>query len=171
MTSSRQNTVAIDEKTCRHILSLSGGKDSTALALYMRDRIPNMEYVFCDTGEELPETKDYLLRLEAQLGIAIVRLNPERPFMHYLQLYRGVLPDPRTRWCTRVLKLRPFENYIGDNPVFLYVGIRADEPHRSGYISTKSNIIRGAWAGHGFYLLLRFFLSVSGKCGAGQGQA
>ena len=37
----------------RHILSLSGGKDSTALALYMRDRVPEMEYVFCDTGEDL----------------------------------------------------------------------------------------------------------------------
>ncbi len=40
-----------------------------------------------------------------------------------------------------MLKLRPFENYIGNDPVYLYVGIRADEPHRSGYISTKSNII------------------------------
>jgi 3'-phosphoadenosine 5'-phosphosulfate sulfotransferase (PAPS reductase)/FAD synthetase len=26
----------------------------------MRDRIPELEYVFCDTGEELPETYDYL---------------------------------------------------------------------------------------------------------------
>ena len=129
-----------DEKSCRHILSLSGGKDSTALALYMRDRIPQMEYVFCDTGEELAETYEYLLKIEAQLGVKITRLNPERRFRHYLDIYRGVLPDPRTRWCTRMLKLRPFENYIGENPVSLYVGIRADEPHRTGYISTKPNI-------------------------------
>jgi len=141
MTGKKPKSPSFDEKSCRHILSLSGGKDSTALALYMRDRIPQMEYVFCDTGEELAETYDYLLKIEAQLGITITKLNPERRFRHYLDLYRGVLPDPRTRWCTRMLKLHPFEQYIGEAPVLLYVGIRADEPHRTGYVSTKPNII------------------------------
>lgn len=140
MTSKKSNIPSYDDKSCRHILSLSGGKDSTALALYMRDRVPQMEYVFCDTGEELAETYDYLLKIEAQLGVKINKLNPVRRFRHYLDLYRGVLPDPRTRWCTRMLKLRPFEEYIGDDPVYLYVGIRADEPSRTGYISTKPNI-------------------------------
>lgn len=129
-----------DHRECRHILSLSGGKDSTALALYMRDKIPQMEYVFCDTGEELPETKDYLLKIQAHMGRDVKVLNPDRPFEHYLKLYRGVLPDPRTRWCTRMLKIRPFEKYIGNDPVVLYIGIRADESHRKGYISTKPNI-------------------------------
>lgn len=124
----------------RHILSLSGGKDSTALAIYMRDRVPEMEYVFCDTGEELAETYEYLDRLEAYLGKPIVRLNPERPFAHYLELYRGVLPDARTRWCTRMLKIKPFEKYVGDDTVVSYIAIRADEAHRKGYISTKPNI-------------------------------
>jgi len=125
----------------RHILSLSGGKDSTALAIYMRDRISDMEYVFCDTGEELPETKEYLDKLEVFLGKNINRLNPERPFTHYLNLYNGVLPDARTRWCTRKLKIEPFEKFVGDHPCYSYVGIRADEQHRKGYISTKPNII------------------------------
>jgi 3'-phosphoadenosine 5'-phosphosulfate sulfotransferase (PAPS reductase)/FAD synthetase len=124
----------------RHILSLSGGKDSTALAIYMRDRVPEMEYVFCDTGEELPETYEYLNRLEAFLGKPIVRLNPERPFSHYLHVYRGVLPDARTRWCTRKLKIEPFEKHVGDDLVFSYIGIRADE-NRQGYISSKPNIV------------------------------
>ena len=44
----------------RHILSLSGGKDSAALAIYMRDRVTEMEYVFSDTRKELPETYEYL---------------------------------------------------------------------------------------------------------------
>jgi hypothetical protein len=125
----------------RHILSLSGGKDSTALAIYMRDRVPEMEYVFCDTGEELPETYEYLDRLEAYLGKPIVRLNPDRPFQHYLQLYNGMLPDARSRWCTRKLKIEPFERFVGDDIVYSYIGIRADEPQRKGYISTKPNII------------------------------
>lgn len=125
----------------RHILSLSGGKDSTALALYMKDKIPDMEFIFCDTGEELPETREYLLKIQAYLGKEIKILNPDRQFEHYLNLYRGVLPDPRTRWCTKMLKIRPFEWYVGNDLVFLYIGIRADESHRKGYISTKPNII------------------------------
>lgn len=39
-------------KQVRHILSLSGGKDSAALALYMRNRVPEMEYIFNDTRKE-----------------------------------------------------------------------------------------------------------------------
>ncbi len=128
-------------KPVRHILSLSGGKDSTALAIYLRDRIPELEYVFCDTGKELPETYDYLERLEIYLGKPVVRLNSDRDFDHYLQIYNHVLPDARTRWCTRKLKIEPFERYVGEGPCYNYIGIRADEPHRKGYISTKPNII------------------------------
>jgi len=123
----------------RHILSLSGGKDSTALAIYMRDRVVEMEYVFCDTQKELPETYEYLGRLEAYLGRRIVRLNAERGFDHWLDLYNGYLPSSRMRWCTRQLKIRPFEKYVGDDAVVSYIGIRADED-REGYISTKPNI-------------------------------
>ena len=52
----------------RHIVNLSGGKDSTALAIFLRDKLPRLEYVFCDTHKELPETYDYLDRLENFLG-------------------------------------------------------------------------------------------------------
>ncbi len=123
----------------RHILNISGGKDSSALAIYMRGKVPEMEYVFCDTQKELPETYEYLDRLEAYVGKPIVRLNAERGFDHWLQMYGGYLPSSRMRWCTRQLKLKPFENYVGDDPVVSYVGIRADED-REGYISTKQNI-------------------------------
>jgi 3'-phosphoadenosine 5'-phosphosulfate sulfotransferase (PAPS reductase)/FAD synthetase len=73
----------------RHILALSGGKDSSALAVYMRDEVPRMEYVFCDTGKELPETYEYLAKFEAFLGQPVVRLNPERGFDHWLEVYGG----------------------------------------------------------------------------------
>ncbi len=130
-----------DGRPVRHILSLSGGKDSTALAIYLRDRIPELEYVFCDTGKELPETYEYIDRLEVYLGRKVIRLNSDRDFDHYLQIYNNVLPDARTRWCTRKLKIEPFERYVGDDPCYNYIGIRADEPQRKGYISTKPNII------------------------------
>ena len=123
----------------RHILSMSGGKDSTALAVFMRDKVPEMEYVFCDTEKELPETYEYLDRVQAYLGKTIHRLNANRGFDHWLQLYGGYLPSGRMRWCTRMLKLKPFEEFVGDDEVVSYVGIRADE-NREGYISTKPNI-------------------------------
>jgi 3'-phosphoadenosine 5'-phosphosulfate sulfotransferase (PAPS reductase)/FAD synthetase len=129
----------MSEKKVRHILSLSGGKDSSALAVYMRDRVPEMEYVFCDTRKELTETYEYLAKLEAFLGKRIVRLNDERGFDHWLQVYGGYLPSPHMRWCTRQLKLKPFEKYVGSDEVVSYVGIRADED-REGYVSTKPNI-------------------------------
>ena len=128
----------------RHVLLLSGGKDSTALALYMRERYPeiDMEYVFCDTHKELQETYEYLNKIEAFLGKRIERLSSERGergFDHWLDVYRGYLPSPSMRWCTKKLKIEPFEKHVGDDPVRLYVGLRADE-HREGYISTKPNI-------------------------------
>jgi 3'-phosphoadenosine 5'-phosphosulfate sulfotransferase (PAPS reductase)/FAD synthetase len=123
----------------RHILSLSGGKDSAALAIYMRDRVENMEYIFHDTDKELPETYQYIGRLEAILGKPIVKTSPTDTFDHWLTVYRGMLPSNHRRWCTRMLKLKPFEAYVGDGPVINYVGLRADE-QRTGYISTKPNI-------------------------------
>lgn len=123
----------------RHIVSLSGGKDSTALAIFLRDKIPQLEYIFCDTHEELQETYDYLDLLEAFLQRKIQRLNPSRGFEHWLDMYNGMLPSAQVRWCTRKLKIEPFEEYVGNDAVWSYVGIRADE-NRSGYVSTKPNI-------------------------------
>jgi 3'-phosphoadenosine 5'-phosphosulfate sulfotransferase (PAPS reductase)/FAD synthetase len=128
------------EKPVRHILALSGGKDSSALAVHMRGKIPNMEYVFCDTGEELEETYEYISKLQDYLCKKVEILRSGRDFKHYVDLFRGVLPDARTRWCTRLLKLKPYEDFIGNDLVISYVGIRADELHRTGYISTKTNI-------------------------------
>ncbi len=123
----------------RHILSLSGGKDSAALAIYMRDRVPEMEYIFHDTHKELPETYEYLARLEAILGKNVVRTSPRISFDHWLKVYGGMLPSNHRRWCTKMLKIKPFEEYVGAEPVINYVGLRADED-REGYISHKSNI-------------------------------
>lgn len=135
-----------DSERPRHILGISGGKDSSALAVYMRDRIPEMEYVFCDTGKELPETYEFIDRLEVFLNNHIVRLPKELPgysdrydFDHWLEMFGGMLPSSNVRWCTKNLKLIPFEKYIGEDFVYNYVGIRADE-HREGYISRRSNV-------------------------------
>jgi 3'-phosphoadenosine 5'-phosphosulfate sulfotransferase (PAPS reductase)/FAD synthetase len=130
------------EPDARHILSLSGGKDSTALAIHLHERIADLEYVFCDTEKELPETYDYLARLEAFLGKPIHYLKHDgKGFDELLMARGGYLPSPQVRWCTEYLKIKPFEKYVGDDLVYNYIGIRADEPHRRGYISTKPNIV------------------------------
>ena len=131
-----------------HVLGLSGGKDSAALAIFMRQRYPelNIKYFFTDTGKELPEVYEFLAKLEGFLGKRIERLNPHRDFDFWLREYGHFLPSPKTRWCTRQLKLLPFKNWVrpwlsnGDK-VFSYVAIRADEDHREGLISQHENLI------------------------------
>jgi len=111
----------------RHICGISGGKDSSALAVFMRDTVPDMEYFFCDTGAELPETYEYLSRLEVVLGKPIARLNANKGFDHWFEMFRGALPSPQMRWCTNYMKIKPLEDWIGDEPAISYVAIRADE--------------------------------------------
>ena len=124
----------------RHVCGISGGKDSSALAIYLRDRVPDMEYFFCDTGAELPETYEFLDKLEVILGKKIERINAQRGFEHWFEVYRGALPSPQMRWCTKQMKIKPLEEWIGSEPTTSYVAIRADERNRKGYVSTKPNI-------------------------------
>ena len=135
-----------------HIVNISGGKDSAALAVYIRTKYPEIhkvaEYVFCDTDCELEETYEYLDVLEDYLGKPIKKLNaitlldirdkPGRnPFDIILkEQFGGYLPSPRSRWCTRALKIEPFEAFVGQNEAFSYIGIRHDEK-RDGYVAKK----------------------------------
>ena len=136
------NTVA------HHVLGLSGGRDSAALAVHMRDSYPDLDidYFFTDTGKELPEVYEFLVKLEGFLGKPIRRLNPDRDFDFWLKQYGNFLPSAQTRWCTRQLKLRPFEQWVrpmldGGDVVYSYVAIRADEEYREGYASKHQNLI------------------------------
>lgn len=132
----------------KHVLGLSGGRDSAALAVYMRQNHPelNIEYFFTDTGKELPEVYEYLGRLEGFLGQPILRLNPDRDFDFWLKQYNDFLPSAQTRWCTRQLKLRPFEHWLRPLldegiTVYSYVAIRSDEEYREGYSSKNDRLI------------------------------
>jgi hypothetical protein len=131
----------------KHVLGLSGGRDSAALAIYMRQHHPeiDVEYFFTDTGKELPEVYEFLNRLEGFLGKPITSLNPDRDFDFWLKQYKNFLPSAQTRWCTRQLKLRPFEqwvqSFLDDGfHVVSYVAIRADEQYREGYSSNKDRL-------------------------------
>ena len=133
----------------KHVLGLSGGRDSAALAIFMRQNYPhlNIDYFFTDTGKELPEVYEFLGQLEGFLGKPILRLNPDRDFDYWLKQYNQFLPSPQTRWCTRQLKLRPFEQWIKPyldegTMVHSYVAIRSDEEYRQGYNAAKQNNLK-----------------------------
>lgn len=148
----RKNT-----KNERHILALSGGKDSAALAVYMREEYPHLDldYVFIDSGCELPETYEYLDRIRAVLNIDITVLKPEKSWDNYWAYAKvkhtnygsfTYLPSPQNRWCTEVLKLQPYDVWLQkkypDYIIHSYVGLRADEKgDRQGFKAPKANIV------------------------------
>ncbi|WP_298565453.1 phosphoadenosine phosphosulfate reductase family protein [uncultured Aliiroseovarius sp.] len=133
----------------KHVLGLSGGKDSSALAIYMSQAHPELdiEYFFTDTGEELDEVYEYLAMLEGFLGKKIRYLDPGRDFKFYLAQYNQFLPSAQTRWCTKDLKIKPFEKWVKSEftehgyTVYSYVAIRADEDFRQGLNSKNGNLI------------------------------
>ena len=131
------------EKEC-YILTLSGGKDSTALALFIMDNMPELhekiEYVFYDTGLDLPETYDYLNKIEVFLDKKITYVKPEKSFDHIFST-TGMLPNMFARWCTVELKVKPSVKFFkrkileeGYEKIHLYAGIRADESYRDGVV-------------------------------------
>jgi 3'-phosphoadenosine 5'-phosphosulfate sulfotransferase (PAPS reductase)/FAD synthetase len=85
-----------NDPSVRHVLGLSGGKDSAALAIYISQRYPKIhdrvEYYFTDTGAELPEVHQFLDKLEAYLGKEIVRLNSGKTFEEWLEQHNKFLP-------------------------------------------------------------------------------
>jgi len=133
----------------KHVLGISGGKDSAALAIYLHEKYPEIEftYYYTDTGKELDETYQLLENIEIYLGKKIEHLvaedakaSDENPFDFFYKSFNGYMPSPTARWCTNHMKLQPFEKFIGtETPTVSYVGIRGDE-EREGYISKKSNI-------------------------------
>ena len=135
----------MSDSKVKHVLGISGGKDSSALAVYMAHNYPHLdiEYFFTDTGEELPEVYEYLNNLEGLLRKKINRLDHQRNFQFYLKQYNNFLPSAQNRWCTVQLKLVPFEKWIEGEylnngyKVYSYVAIRSDESYREGLKSKK----------------------------------
>ena len=131
----------------KHILGLSGGKDSAALAVHMNKKYPdlNIEYFFTDTGYELKETYDFLNKLKTRLDKPIHYINPRNSFDYFLKKYNNFLPSPTARWCTIEMKLKSMEAWLkpaldAGQEIITYVGIRYDERGRVGYKPTNDLI-------------------------------
>lgn len=142
---------AVEDRQARHIIPLSGGKDSLALAIYLTDTYPEIdfEYLFTDTGAELPEVYETLRKFEGVYGVEVQRvtildvlemrtIGNRTPFDVVLdEMYGGYLPSMGARWCTRMLKIKPFEWFVGNDRAYTYIGIRGDED-REGFRDTSS---------------------------------
>jgi len=124
-----------------HVISISGGKDSAALAVYLQDKYPDrkFKYLFFDTEEELQDTYDYLNKIQSILNITIEYKKPSKSFQEILLENNGYLPSPMERWCTRKMKIETFLEAMKeyrDYIIYNYVGIRADE-NREGLVQQK----------------------------------
>lgn len=119
--------------TRRHIVALSGGKDSTAMALRLAEVEPqDYTYLCTPTGNEMPEMVEHWKRLGDMLGSRILPVTTGVSLQSEIERQK-CLPNHRMRWCTRKLKIEPFQRYLlNASPATCYVGIRADEMDREG---------------------------------------
>lgn len=118
-----------------HVIALSGGKDSTALACRL-SAMDDHDYIYIctPTGDELPEMIAHWSMLERLLDKPIIQLTAGT--LKDLCDEQNMLPNWRARFCTRMLKIEPCQRWINEQaePVALYVGLRADEEGREGGI-------------------------------------
>lgn len=118
-----------------HFVALSGGKDSTALALRLNELNPNKYQYFCTpTGDELPCMEKHWKKLEKILGQKIIYIkHPDFPNIYSLINHFKALPNFKQRWCTRILKIEAAQIFYHQNmPATIYVGLRYDEQTREG---------------------------------------
>lgn len=118
----------------KHVIGLSGGKDSTAMALRLVEVEPrDYEFICNETGDELPEMLAHWERLERRFGKPLKRISYPGGLNALIE-EQGMLPNFRARWCTRILKIEPTIEYFASLPKgsVLYIGLRADEEDREG---------------------------------------
>jgi 3'-phosphoadenosine 5'-phosphosulfate sulfotransferase (PAPS reductase)/FAD synthetase len=121
-----------DEDGVAHVVGISGGKDSVALAFALQTIKPRpYNYLFTPTGDELPEMVAHISAIENRLGAPILRIT--NGTLHSTIKNNSMLPNCHARFCTRILKLKPAGDFFTvAAPVVAYVGLRADEDEREG---------------------------------------
>jgi 3'-phosphoadenosine 5'-phosphosulfate sulfotransferase (PAPS reductase)/FAD synthetase len=126
----------------KHIVSFSGGKDSTAMLLMMIEKdMPIDEIIFCDTGKEFPAMYDHIEQVEQYIGRKVIRLKAKRGFDYWFGEHikkKGERagqpgygwPNMLNRWCTGELKRKLSRHYLKGLECIKYHGIAYDEPKR-----------------------------------------
>lgn len=128
-----------------HVVALSGGKDSTALALRLAEVEPrDYTYVITPTGNEPAAMLQHWRKLSELLGKPLTVASQGRS-LHGEIRRQAMLPNHKARWCTRMLKLDPYYAWMRQHaPCVSCVGLRADEDARTGMISRKRLASRSA---------------------------
>lgn len=122
----------------KKIVALSGGADSSSLALWLVANDPNgaRDYTFVctPTGDENAEMFAWWIKLGELLGKPLLPvMNVKAGTLNTLIDKYDSLPSRRQRWCTRELKIEPYRLWLINNgPAISYVGLRADEEGRAG---------------------------------------
>lgn len=124
------------------ITALSGGKDSTAMALAQAYFEPgSYRYVITPTGDELPDMVAHWDLCAAMLGTPLEVVGTRTLFGLCLEL--EAIPNHRARWCTRKIKLEPYYKWLATlGPVTSHVGLRADEGDRPGMVFVSAGGIQ-----------------------------
>jgi len=119
-----------------HVVALSGGHDSTAMAFLLKEANPDTpyNYVCTPTGNELPAMFEHWLNLGERLGRKLIPIMAGT--LHGIIRQQKMLPNFRARFCTRMLKIEPYRKFLIEQaalgPIVSYVGLRADEEGRAG---------------------------------------
>ena len=129
----------------KHILSFSGGKDSTFLLLELiRRKYPLDEVAFFDTGWEFPAMYKHIDKIKILLnehGINFVKIDPEYSFDFLMFDYKINARDGsvkqgyswcggRCRWGTHFKKKALDQFAERTKGSIVYIGIAADETAR-----------------------------------------
>ena len=130
----------VKDASTRVIVGLSGGADSSVLALfaaaYLAPLYPHLIFCFTDTGAEPDSCYTALDQIEELTGIKVVRVQPEEDLFQLVDRYNGFLPSTKARWCTKSLKVEPLKQFMKSIPsdagYVSLAGIRYDEADRDG---------------------------------------
>ena len=113
----------------RVVASVSGGKDSAALSLWLTEQGIEHDRVFADTGWEHPDTYEYVRGpLSDKIGVITEVRSPVGGLRDWVKK-KGMFPSRLRRFCTEKLKVLPIKAHLDsyDQPVINTVGIRAQE--------------------------------------------
>ncbi len=123
----------------RYVIAFSGGKDSTALALKWHELARPAVLLHTPTGDEYPDLVEHVNTVAKITGYDLEIARSPRNLYQWINYWKR-LPNHRQRWCTRLLKIQPCQEWIALNGGHtLLVGLRADEPDRAGIYSDTIN--------------------------------
>jgi len=146
------------------VISMSGGKDSSAMLALLCEQYPDIKkhVVWADTGFEYPGQKEWCEKIANQFGLEVHRVTSKWDFFSIAR-NRKMWPSPDCRKCTSTLKLEPIEKWVKNNVksknIIMCSGLRAEESARRAklpQVEIDTRITNSKRTVHDFYPLLHW---------------